>query len=127
MAALKALGTAVAASAASVMPAGGVKVVVEPLVALRTAAKSSSSASCCAGVMDGISTLGKATPELASVVGVTSSGVVLSADWMAAEMAAKRPELWLMVRLLESPGCMTRRRTPLSELAELADRNCGTT
>src|SRR5437762_5990011 len=123
MAALELPETALETSATSVIPVGGANVEVAPLVPLRTAAKVSSSASCCAGVMDGISTLGKATLVLISEVGVTSSGVVLSAPWMAADTAANRPEVWLMVRLFGSPACMTWRSTPLSELVELADRD----
>src|SRR6266571_1983654 len=126
MAALDTAETTVDTSAASVIPAGAVKVVADPLVPLRTAAKSSSSASCCTGVTDGISTLGKATPVLTSAAGVTSSGVVPLADETAADIAANRPEVWLMVRLFGSPACITRRSTPLSELVELADRKCGT-
>src|SRR5712692_8973338 len=126
MAALEVPETALETCATPVIPVGGVKVVTDPLVPLRMAAKVSSSASCCTGVMDGISTLGKATPVLLSAVGATSSGVVLSVAWIAADMAANRPEVWLTVRLFGSPACMTRRSTPLSELVELADRNCGT-
>src|SRR5216684_3209516 len=97
MAALEITETALANSATSVIPVGAVKVVADPLVPLRMAAKSSSSASCCTGVMDGISTLGKAMPLLLSAVGATSSGVVLSVAWIAADMAANRPEVWLTV------------------------------
>src|SRR4249920_1316213 len=93
MAALEVPETALEISATSAMPVGGAKLVTAPLVPLRTAAKVSSSAFCCTGVMDGISALGKATPVLSSDVGVTSSGVVLSAPWTAADTAANRPEV----------------------------------
>src|SRR4249919_3301992 len=67
-AALEVPETALETSATSVMPVGGAKLVAAPLVPLRTAAKVSSSAFCCTGVMDGISALGKATPVLLSDV-----------------------------------------------------------
>jgi hypothetical protein len=93
MAALEAPDTLEDTCATPVIPAGAVNVVTDPLVPLRTAAKVSRSAFCWMGVIDGIRTLGKATPVLLSTVGVTSSGAVVSAPWIAADTAVNRPEV----------------------------------
>jgi hypothetical protein len=120
--------TDVPASACSVSLASGVNAVRTPLVRLRIAWNVSSRQFGVTGVIDDARTEGAVTPVLSSVVGVTSSGVVLSAPWIAVRLAANRPEVKLMVGAV-SPDCITRRNTavwPLVGVLPTAETNCGT-
>src|SRR6266702_2922793 len=104
--------TDVPVSVCSVSLASGVNAVSTPDVPLRTAWNVISRQFAVTGVIDGARTDGTVTPVLSSVVGVTSSGVVLSAPAMASRPAANLPDVKLIVGAV-SPDCITRRKTPV--------------